>query len=100
MILYCRNEENKELYKETKTVVGRRCLTLKNIPQVLDSFLESSRKLILPALLFIQKETKEFDIFSLLYMLITNLILAQSLKGFCAERKVAKFVLSTSRQVY
>ena len=40
MIPYCRNEENKEVYKETKTVIGRRCLTLKNIPQVLDSFLE------------------------------------------------------------
>ena len=44
MIPYLRNEENKELYKETRTLVGRRCLTLKNIPQVLDSFLESSLK--------------------------------------------------------
>ena len=39
MIPYWRNEENKELYKETKTFVGRRCLILKNIPQVLDNFL-------------------------------------------------------------
>ena len=42
MIPYWRNEGNNELYKDTRTMVGRRCLTLKNIPQVLESFLESS----------------------------------------------------------
>ena len=44
MIPYWRYEENYELYKETRTLVGRRYLTLKNIPQVLDNFLESSLK--------------------------------------------------------
>ena len=42
MIPYWRNEENNELYKDTRTLVRRRCLTLKNIPQILESFLESS----------------------------------------------------------
>ena len=40
MISYWRDEEDKELFKEIRTLVGRRCLTLKNIPQVFDSFLE------------------------------------------------------------
>ena len=44
MILYYGNDENKELYRETKILVRRRCLTLKNMPQFLESFLESSHK--------------------------------------------------------
>ena len=43
MIPYWRNEENNELYTESRTLVDR-CLTLKNIPQVLERFLESSLK--------------------------------------------------------
>ena len=42
MIPYWRNEENIELYKDTRILVGRRCITLKNIPRVLKRFLESS----------------------------------------------------------
>ena len=43
MIPYWRNEENNELYKDTRTLAGR-CLTLKNIPYILESFSESSLK--------------------------------------------------------
>ena len=39
MIRYWRNEENNELYKDARTLVGR-CLTLKNIPHVLESWLK------------------------------------------------------------
>ena len=34
MIPYWGNEENNELYKDTRALIGRRCLTLKNIRQV------------------------------------------------------------------
>ena len=37
-------DENKELWRETKTPTSKKCLTLKNMPQVLASFLDSSAK--------------------------------------------------------
>jgi len=44
MTPYWTNEENNELYKDTRILVGRRRLILKNMPHVLEILLESSLK--------------------------------------------------------